>query len=135
MTETTPITFLCIASYFKGMEFIHQCKRLGCRVVLITKEKVRFAALHRYKQPPMEVAHGGGIFASCTLPRSAPERPILRSLNEKVITQFGLLHGVSHTGFINGADDIDRKLHPTFSDRLPCLATPCGSTQRLNPNH
>lgn len=275
MAETTPVTFLCIASYFKGMEFIRQCKRLGCRVILITKEKlqdagwprdaidelhampdlynrehvihgvsylarsrvfdvvvalddfdvemaatlrehlrvpgmgdttaryfrdklamrvrakdlgmlvpqfihllnydqirefidqvpgpwvikprsqasaigiekietpdqlwqtveslgdqqsfnlleqfvpgdiyhvdsivfegqVRFAALHKYKQPPMEVAHGGGIFASCTLPRSAPERPILRSLNEKVITQFGLLHGVSHTEFIRGADD------------------------------
>ena len=275
MAETTPITFLCLASYFKGIEFIRQCKRLGCRVILITQEKlldadwprdaidelhampdlynreqvihgvsylarsrvfdvvvaledfdvemaatlrehlripgmgdtraryfrdklamrvrakdlgmlvpqfihllnydqirefldqvpgpwvikprsqasaigikkietpdqlwqtvetlgdqqsfnlleqfipgdiyhvdsivfegqVRFAALHKYKQPPMDVAHGGGIFASCTLPRSAPEEPILRSLNEKLITQFGLLHGVSHTEFIRGTDD------------------------------
>ncbi len=275
MTESEPITFLCIASYFKGMEFIRQCKRLGCRVILLTQEKlldadwprdsideihampdmynheyvingvsflartrvfdvvvalddfdvemaatlrehlrvpgmgdstaryfrdklamrvrakdlgmrvpqfihllnhdqirnfldqvpapwvikprsqasaigikkiesqdqlwqtvetlgdqqsfnlleqfvpgdiyhvdsivsdgqVGFVALHKYKQPPMDVAHGGGIFASCTLPQSAPEDSILRSLNEKVVTQFGLLHGVSHTEFIRGADD------------------------------
>jgi len=72
---------------------------------IVFEGQVRFAALHKYKQPPMDVAHEGGIFASCTLPRSAPEEPILRSLNEKLITQFGLLHGVSHTEFIRGTDD------------------------------
>ena len=40
MAETHPITFLCITSYFKGAEFIRQCKRLGCRVILLTNEKL-----------------------------------------------------------------------------------------------
>ncbi|HYY57540.1 MAG TPA: hypothetical protein VE842_09410, partial [Pyrinomonadaceae bacterium] len=31
---------MCLASYFKGGEFIRECKRRGCRVVLVTKEKL-----------------------------------------------------------------------------------------------
>jgi biotin carboxylase len=40
MAETHPITFLCIASYFKGAEFMQECKRQGSRVILLTKEKL-----------------------------------------------------------------------------------------------
>jgi hypothetical protein len=29
-------TILCLASYFKGQEFLRECKRLGCRVLLLT---------------------------------------------------------------------------------------------------
>ena len=41
MTEaqTPPHTFVCLASYFKGAEFMRECKREGVRVYLITKEK------------------------------------------------------------------------------------------------
>jgi biotin carboxylase len=53
----------------------------------------------------MSVAHEGGIFASCSLERGSPEEPIIRSLNEKVITRFELEQGVSHTEFIKGRDD------------------------------
>jgi len=35
-----PLNIICLASYFKGGDFIRECKRLGCRVVLITKEKM-----------------------------------------------------------------------------------------------
>ena len=31
---------VCLASYFKGNEFIRECKRLGCRVTLVTREKL-----------------------------------------------------------------------------------------------
>ena len=55
--------------------------------------------------PPMSVAHEGGIFASCSLERGSPEEPILRSLNDRVITQFELEQGVSHTEFIRGKHD------------------------------
>jgi hypothetical protein len=40
MAETHPITFLCIASYFKGSEFMQECKRQGSRVILLTNEKL-----------------------------------------------------------------------------------------------
>ncbi len=34
-------TVLCIASYFKGTDFIKQCKREGCRVLLLTSESLQ----------------------------------------------------------------------------------------------
>jgi hypothetical protein len=33
-------TFICLASYFKGVEFMRECKRQGVRVILLTKEKI-----------------------------------------------------------------------------------------------
>ncbi|HEY1404917.1 MAG TPA: hypothetical protein VGB05_12365, partial [Pyrinomonadaceae bacterium] len=44
MTETSPRNIVCLASYFKGVEFLRECKRQGCRVFLITKEKWRTEA-------------------------------------------------------------------------------------------
>jgi biotin carboxylase len=35
-----PLNIVCLATYFKGGDFIRECKRLGCRVILITKEKM-----------------------------------------------------------------------------------------------
>lgn len=43
MSATRPTTVLCLSSYLKGQEFIRECKRLGCRVLLITVEKLRDA--------------------------------------------------------------------------------------------
>jgi biotin carboxylase len=39
MTNSRP-TILCIASFFKGNDFIRECKRLGADVVLLTREKL-----------------------------------------------------------------------------------------------
>jgi hypothetical protein len=33
-------TVVCLASYFKGGEFIRECKRQGARVILVTREKL-----------------------------------------------------------------------------------------------
>lgn len=42
MTETSSRrTIVCLASYFKGVEFLRECKRQNCRVFLLTKEKLR----------------------------------------------------------------------------------------------
>jgi biotin carboxylase len=35
-----PLNIVCLATYFKGVDFIRECKELGCHVVLITKEKM-----------------------------------------------------------------------------------------------
>jgi biotin carboxylase len=40
MSESRPPTIVCLATYFKGVDFIRECKRLGCRVILVTKEKM-----------------------------------------------------------------------------------------------
>jgi biotin carboxylase len=38
--ETRPLNIVCLATYFKGADFIRECKEHGCRVTLITKEKM-----------------------------------------------------------------------------------------------
>jgi biotin carboxylase len=43
LSEARPITILCISSYEKGQEFLRTCKDLGCRVLLLTVEKLRDA--------------------------------------------------------------------------------------------
>ncbi|MDQ5844309.1 MAG: ATP-grasp domain-containing protein [Acidobacteriota bacterium] len=40
MPQPRPLNIICLATYFKGGDFMRECKRLGCRVVLITKEKM-----------------------------------------------------------------------------------------------
>jgi len=40
MSATNPITVLCIASYEKGHEFLRECKRQGCTVLLLTSESL-----------------------------------------------------------------------------------------------
>lgn len=39
-TGNHPLNFVCLATYFKGADFIRECKDHGCNVVLITKEKM-----------------------------------------------------------------------------------------------
>src|SRR5277367_6357957 len=43
MTESRPLTILCVSSYEKGQEFLRTCKAIGCRVLLLTVEKLRNA--------------------------------------------------------------------------------------------
>jgi biotin carboxylase len=38
-----PLTLLCIATYHKGDEFLRECRRQGCRVLLLTDETLREA--------------------------------------------------------------------------------------------
>jgi hypothetical protein len=42
MTETKArtLTLVCLASYFKGAEFMRECKRQNARVILVTKERL-----------------------------------------------------------------------------------------------
>jgi hypothetical protein len=43
MSDARPITILCITSYEKGHEFFRTAKAEGCRVFLLTVEKLRNA--------------------------------------------------------------------------------------------
>ena len=40
MNESKAPTIICVASFFKGNDFIRECKRLGAAVVLLTREKL-----------------------------------------------------------------------------------------------
>ncbi|MEO7970046.1 MAG: ATP-grasp domain-containing protein [bacterium] len=39
-SESRPLNIICLATYFKGGDFIRECQRLGCQVILVTKEKL-----------------------------------------------------------------------------------------------
>ncbi|MGA9769232.1 MAG: ATP-grasp domain-containing protein [Blastocatellia bacterium] len=43
MSDQHPINMICIATYFKGEAFLRQSKRDGCKVILVTVEKLRDA--------------------------------------------------------------------------------------------
>jgi carbamoylphosphate synthase large subunit len=40
MTETHPLNVICFATFFKGNDFMRECKAAGCHVILVTKEKM-----------------------------------------------------------------------------------------------
>lgn len=41
MSNSRPITFLCLASEYKGMGFMKEAKKQGCRVIMVASEKVQ----------------------------------------------------------------------------------------------
>jgi biotin carboxylase len=43
MSRGSQLTILCVASYEKGAEFMRECKRQGCRVVLLTSKSLQNA--------------------------------------------------------------------------------------------
>jgi biotin carboxylase len=51
-----PLTILCLATYFKGEEFLRECRRRGCRVMLLTTEPLGDAAWPRDAIDRLETA-------------------------------------------------------------------------------
>ncbi len=72
---------------------------------LVNERAVPFAEAHGYLNPPFEVMHDGGIFASRTLDRDADEAVTCRAINQQLIEALGMVRGAVHTEFIRGADD------------------------------
>ncbi len=61
-------------------------------------------AVSKYGKPPMEVAHGGGVFTTRTISRHSPDAQALVSLDHELHRTLGLVRGVTHTEFIKGGD-------------------------------
>lgn len=64
-----------------------------------------FCRISKYLDTPFEVAHGGGIFRSATVPFGGGEDESLRALNAKVMKAFGMRFSASHTEFIRAKED------------------------------
>lgn len=64
-----------------------------------------YAVASAYGTPPLDVTQGGGIFTTRVLERGGEYDRALRSLNEKVLKNFDLRNGVSHTEFIRAHED------------------------------
>jgi biotin carboxylase len=71
---------------------------------IISDREPLFTAVSKYGKPPMEVAHGGGVFMTRTIPRRSPDAQALVSLDHELLRTLGLVRGVTHTEFIKGAD-------------------------------
>jgi biotin carboxylase len=63
-----------------------------------------FAIASKYGQPPMDVAHGGGVFITRTLAHDDPVGQELLALNERLQKALGMEQGATHTEFIRAAD-------------------------------
>jgi hypothetical protein len=72
---------------------------------IIHDGQVVFAEPGQYLRPLLEVYTGGGIFATRTAPRDAPEIRALLGLNAQLLAGFGLQNGCSHTEFLRSRAD------------------------------
>lgn len=77
MPDVRPLTILCISSYEKGQEFIRACKGMGCRVLLLTVEKLRnadwpFECIDEVFTMPEELPLQSLIYAVSYTARSQP---------------------------------------------------------------
>lgn len=72
---------------------------------IVWEREVVFAVSHQYGQPPLDVAHQGGIFMTRRVRREAPERVELEALTRRLLQTLGFVRGVTHSEFIRGRDD------------------------------
>ena len=71
---------------------------------VVSEGEVVFSAVSKYGKPPLEVAHGGGVFLTRTVSRRSEDAQALLPLNGELIRALGLPRGVTHTEFIKGGD-------------------------------
>jgi biotin carboxylase len=72
---------------------------------IVWNGRVVFAVAFKYGRPPMEVSHQGGLFVTRRLADDSAEARGLLAANERLQSGLGLHRGVSHTEFIQSADD------------------------------
>jgi biotin carboxylase len=72
---------------------------------VVSENGVVFANVSKYGNPPMNVAQGGGIFTTFTVPRGCEDDSALRVINRDLIAALGLLRGVAHAEFIKAHAD------------------------------
>ena len=72
---------------------------------VVSENEVLFANVSKYGKPPMNVAQGGGVFTTFTVPRGSGEDLGLRKINRDLIEALGLVRGVAHAEFIRAHAD------------------------------
>ncbi|SIQ72438.1 ATP-grasp domain-containing protein [Chryseobacterium sp. RU37D] len=72
---------------------------------LTFNKEIVFTSASKYLAPPMQVSHEGGVFRSKTLGRYSDEFKALEEVNAKVLSNFGLINGATHTEFIRSRED------------------------------
>lgn len=72
---------------------------------IVYDSSVQYALASKYGTPPFEVAHQGRVFTSETLNPDSEISQKLLELNSTLLKTLGLRQGVSHSEYIESADD------------------------------
>lgn len=72
---------------------------------IVSEREILFVSASRYGHPPLDVAHGGGIFNTRTLPPRSEDARALSEINARVLEAMNIVRGVSHTEFIKSRAD------------------------------
>ena len=72
---------------------------------LVWDGEIVAVAAHKYGLPPMTVYHGGGVFASTTLPHGGEEEGALLAINQTTVAAMGMKNGVTHAEYIRAEED------------------------------
>jgi len=71
---------------------------------LLVGGKIVFTNVAQYGAPPFDIAHGGGVTTSRTVPYASTLRRELLALNKKLLLGFGIDRGVTHAEFIERSE-------------------------------
>ena len=72
---------------------------------VVSENEIVFVNVSKYGKPPMNVAQGGGVFTTFTVPRGGDADTGLRQINRDLMAALGLVRGVAHTEFIQAHAD------------------------------
>jgi carbamoylphosphate synthase large subunit len=72
---------------------------------IVSEREIVFVSASRYGNPPLDVAHGGGVFTTRTLPADSEDAGALSEINARVLAAMKIVRGVSHTEFIKSRAD------------------------------
>jgi len=72
---------------------------------VVSENEIVFANVSKYGKPPMNLAQGGGVFTTFTVPRGSDADAGLRQINRDLIAALGLVRGVAHAEFIQAHAD------------------------------
>jgi hypothetical protein len=72
---------------------------------IVSEREIVFVSASRYGHPPLDVAHGGGVFTTRTLSKDSDDARALFRVNARVLATMKIVRGVSHTEFIKSRAD------------------------------
>lgn len=72
---------------------------------IVAGGKVVFAEVNRYGKPLFDVYHGGGVYTTQTIQRDSADAITLKEINAKLLPDFGMKYGVSHSEFMKSHAD------------------------------
>jgi hypothetical protein len=72
---------------------------------LSVEGEIVFSRVSVYMATPFDVAHGGGIFRSITVPFGSKDDDVLQKMNIEVMDAFGMRYSASHTEYIKCHED------------------------------